>query len=239
VGVGIGPLSLSYGSGGFNAGLGIGVNQGGLGFNFGGINYGANGFGLSGPSVSYGSLFQYGEISAGNTNQPGKNGDLQGGTDGTVKGNTGLYEDETNAYNVMVEQTQFTGVETAAWLTDKGVLMSPISYGDIKNTATGSDNGYYRITARGKNFYAHSRGEKLRITGQVHTHPSSDIGPWYKSGGKVYGGDYKFAQTFRGLSVYTIGPKNVHQGIFNGIYNAPNLVGATSSLLSGKFKLRK
>lgn len=60
VGLGIGPLSLSYGSGGFNANLGIGINQGGFSASFGGINYGSSGFGINGPSASYGQRFDFG-----------------------------------------------------------------------------------------------------------------------------------------------------------------------------------
>ena len=247
VGVGYGPLSVSYGTSGFSASVGAGLNSGGLSINLGSINYGANGFGLGGPSVGYGELYQFGEVSPGYTAEPGAEGDFQGGTDGTIRGNVGLYEDETNAYNVMVEQAQFMGVETAAWLTDEGVLLSPIATPDYINTEHSSFNGYYKTIVSGKRLLVEYEGRRIEIQGQVHTHPTSDGGPWYwtKHGQFVgKGGDRGFGQHFydkhkMSLPIHTIGPNNVHRGVFSYKLGYPDLLGSTRGLLGGKYNLIK
>ncbi|MEM9919827.1 MAG: DUF6443 domain-containing protein [Bacteroidota bacterium] len=240
---GIGPLSasVSFGTGGFNASVGLGLNYGPLSLSIGSINYGSGGFAIGGPSITASDMYAWGTVNAGETNEAGgaSGTEQQGGND-QIKGNTGLYTNETLAYKVMVEQTQNLGVETAAWITDKGVLVSPVETPEYKNTATSSDNGFYKITISGKKYYAHHNSQRLLIKGQVHTHPKSDAGPWHwtKHGQFVNGGDYQFAQTFKNTPVFTIGPKNVHRGIYAGKAAHPVILGTTLDLLAGKYLLK-
>jgi hypothetical protein len=139
----------------------------------------------------------------------------------------------------MVEQTQSTGVETSGWVTENGVVLNPISTPEYTNTAGVSDNGFYRTTMNGKKFSLHYNGSKLRIHGQIHTHPKSDAGPWYWTKHKqfVSGGDHNLAKRYPGLSIYSIGPKNVHMGMYKGALNRPSIIGSTRGLLSGKYSL--
>ncbi len=173
----------------------------------------------------------WGTVNPGATNSPGSSDSGPGGDQ--IVGNHGLYGDETLAYNVMSEQTASLGVETSGWVVDDGVLVSPISTGDYTNTASFSGNSYYKVTASGKKFFAYHNGERHAIKAQVHTHPSSDAGPYYwtKYNQLVGKGDYGFLRNFRGMQMYTIGPIQVHRGIY-GARATP--YGLTADLLSGK-----
>lgn len=233
-------MGLSYG--GFTAGVHVGAGGPsvglGYGVNFGngyagsiGLSYGKGGFGYS---VGASSTYMWGTVSPGATNSPGS---LDAGPGGDqIVGNHGLYDDQTLAYNVMAEQTTTLGVETSGWVVDDGVLVSPVSTGDYTNTASFSGNSYYRVTAAGKKFFAYHNGERHAIRAQVHTHPSSDAGPYYwtKYSQLVGKGDYGFLRQFRGMSMYTIGPNKVHRGIYG---SRATLYGSTSDLLSGKIGL--
>ena len=242
-------LYEGYGSNGAFAGVGYQWNGISAGYDFGsgtasvgygggfgnayagsvGLTYGKSGLGFNAGASS---TYMWGTLDPGYTAESGT-GDLQGEGDGRVRGNTGLYEDETLAYNVMIEQTQSTGVETAAWLTDKGVLMMPIEYpGEPPNTPTGSSNSYYKLSISGKTRYAHHLGSKYKITGQIHTHPSAVLPNHGLSRADLSIVDYLY-----GKNVYTIGRKFVHRGYIGGGKAQFGLYGMTKHLLNGELTI--
>ncbi|MCB9292371.1 MAG: hypothetical protein H6559_04455 [Lewinellaceae bacterium] len=216
---------LTYGKGGWSFGVSYGENNGSYAGSFG-LSYGKGGLGFN---ASASSIYMWGALNPGVTNESGTYGELQGGANGIVKGNTGLYEDETLAYNVMVEQTKGFGVETAAWLTDRGVLISPIETPEYKNTARESSNNFYKVTISGKKLFAHFLGKRYNIIGQIHTHPTLDIG--------LSKADKGLIGTIKRNPVYTIGPSKVHKGFYTGENYFMNYFGATHRLLSGKLKI--
>ena len=92
-------------------------------------------------------------------------------------------------------------------------LMDP----GFENTATKSYHDYFRVTRNKKNeFFAHHAGKRLKILGQIHTHPSSKRGAWCwtKSNHFLGSGDFNFAMVMQPFPPpppppppYTIGPK--------------------------------
>ena len=244
-----GGLYAGYGSNGAFAGVGYqwsGFNAGydfvsgtasvGYGGGFGnghaasvGLSYGKGGFGFSaGASSTYmwGTMKGVGHSSDGN-------GSLEQSDGSRVRGNTGLYTDETEAYNVMWEQSVSEGVETAGWLTDDGVLVSPIEYSDFKNTYNASDNRYFTLSWKGKTMYAHHNGNAHRVLGQIHTHPKSNRG--LSTGGR---NTDQGLQKYVGYgSVYAIAQKNLYRGYHVGGKWYSHSFGLRANLLNGKIKL--
>lgn len=196
-----------------NAYIGVSFGRGGLGFN---------------ASVS--STYMWGTLSPGVSAESG-NGELENSSSGDVVGNTGIYSDETEAYNMMLDQTATLDVETAAWLTDKGVLVSPVEFPGSKNTIDGSSNSYFETSIRGKTRYAHHLGVAYKITGQIHTHPTADHG--------LSTADKKLANYIGYGAVYTIGPKIVHRGYYSRGNYYDGIYGLTSELRNGNLTIIK
>ncbi len=219
---GSGTASLGFGGGfgnGYAGSIGLSYGKGGLGFNAG---------------VS--SKYMWGTLNPGNTAEPG-GGDLQQGS-GNIVGSTGLYEDETLAYNVMWEQSVSNKVVTSAWLVDEGVLISPIEYGSEKNTYNSSSNRYYSISFRGKGMYVHSDAKSYRVIGQIHTHPLSDH-PLsdFNNTGRKYSNDQAISNWIGYGSVYAIAQNNVYRGYHSKGSWYSHSFGLRVDLLSGSLKL--
>ena len=216
-------LSLGYGAGssnGYNASFGFTIGNGGVGFHAGAS-----------------STYMWGKLSgAGHTSDGNGSLDQSGG--GLIKGNVALYSDEKEAYNIMWEQSLTYGVETAAWLTDDGVLISPIEYGNVKNTFNGSDNKYFDLSWRGKTLYVYNNGIAHRVIGQIHTHPSTNNPLSDEANtGKNNSHDQAMSRYIGYGSVYAIAQKNLYRGYHTGGKWYSHSFGLRTDLLSGKIKL--
>ncbi len=153
------------------------------------------------------STYMWGTLNPGMTAEGnGKVGDQS--NSGRIVGNTGLYEDETLAYNVMWEQTISLEVETSAWLTKDGVLLMPVEYpGGQKNAIDNSENMFYRITVFGKTQYVHYNGKRIELLGQIHTHPRD---------GNFGDRDREVMKTLLGKPMYAFGRNNLYKGFHIG-----------------------
>ena len=149
-----------------------------------------------------------------------------------------MFSNEKDAYNRMWNQANdhYNKEKESGGFTleDGRVLVTP-DYDNTKNDCTPDKYGY-TVSEDG---YLSKGKEKLKITGEVHTHqdPSGEPEPSYytKNGGW---GDIGYSKSMGGLPIFTIGHDGMVHGSFwsnkrSGYDNILGL-GSRNNLLAGK-----
>ena len=100
--------------------------------------------------------------------------------------------------------------EVGGFILENGKVLVVPDYNNEKNDSTPSKYGYFVS----KDWYVSKDYEKLKITGQIHTHqdPTGDPGPSYYTG--VCWGDIVYSRAMGGPPIFTMG----HDGKVHGAF---------------------
>ncbi len=125
-----------------------------------------------------------------------------------------FYENETAAYNRMVNRSKATGNETFGALTKRGILVLP-SYKSKKHTYTLTDYGY--STQNGN--VVDASGKIFNTLGTAHTHPRGGGPSTYNGRGYLDAGFAGFNTPYKPVYVFRMGGENA----INFIMASPKL----------------